>query len=122
MERKNDGTLPFAMSETSLGRELKRRRGKRPLREVAEGSGISIATLSRIEADLIELPGKDTLAAISRGYGLPLEMLAQLVYLGRPSPDADAASPTDEASPADSKGEEWPQPGATLRRPTPAIS
>lgn len=76
-------TIAFVMRETSLGQELRKRRGTRSLRDLAKETGLSHATLSRIEADLIELPSRDTLDAISRGYGLPLEMLAQLVYLGR---------------------------------------
>lgn len=82
MLRNSDARIGFVMSDTSLGKELKKRRGTRSLSEVSRDCGVSVATLSRIEAGHIETPSRETLTAISRGYDLPLEMLAQLVYCG----------------------------------------
>lgn len=82
--------LAFVISETSLGAVLRERRGTRSLRDMSTESNVDIGTLSRIERDLIEVPSRDTLAGISRAYGLPLEMLAQLVYCGSPHDPAPA--------------------------------
>lgn len=82
MVRKGSGNLGFVMSDTTLGAELHKARGTKSLSEIARDCGVSVATLSRIEAGAIETPSRETLAAISRGYDLPLEMLAQLVYCG----------------------------------------
>lgn len=80
--------LPFVIKETSLGSVLRERRGTRSLREMSAESGVDIGTLSRIERDLIEVPSRDTLAGISGAYGIPLELLAQLVYCGTPGHDS----------------------------------
>lgn len=82
MARKGSGNLRFVMSDTTLGKELLKKRSTRSLSEISRECGVSVATLSRIEAGLIETPSRETLAAISRGYDIPLEMLAQLVYCG----------------------------------------
>lgn len=70
------------VSVTNLGTELKSRRGSRSLSEISRESGVSVATLSRIEAGLIKMPSRETLTAVSIAYGMPLEALAQLVYTG----------------------------------------
>lgn len=75
-------SMGFAMSDTNLGAELKKLRGERSLRDVAAMTGINYATLSRIENNQIELPTRETLAALSRAYRTPLEQLAQLAYCG----------------------------------------
>ncbi len=79
------------MTDTSLGEELKKRRGDRSLSEISRATGVSVATLSRIEAGIIVTPSRDTLSAIAAEYGLPLEMLAQLVYCGRETPKLNPA-------------------------------
>lgn len=73
-----------SMSELTLGEELKRLRGKRSLREMSDLCGVDFSTLARVEAGKITTPSRDTLAAISQGYGIALEYAAQLVYCGRP--------------------------------------
>lgn len=98
MVRNTHVSLGFVMSDTSLGAELKKRRGKRSISEISRDCGVSVANLSRIEANIIETPSRDTLAAISRGYNMPLEMLAQLVYCG--SPATDQATPPSMKEPA----------------------
>lgn len=85
MKSKASGNIGFVMSDTSLGGELRRRRGDRSLSSMSQATGVSIATLSRIEAGKIETPSRETLTAISREYGMPLEVLAQLVYCGHPA-------------------------------------
>ena len=85
MISKAHAKLGFRMSDTSLGEELKKRRGARSLSEISRASGLSVATLSRIEAGKIETPSRETLAAIANEYGFPLEILAQLVYCGSPA-------------------------------------
>ena len=82
MKSKERSNLGFVISDTSLGAELRRARGNRSLNTISIASGVSIATLSRIEAGKIETPSRETLASISHGYGVPLEVLAQLVYCG----------------------------------------
>ncbi len=72
-------------SEKTLGEELKQVRAKRSLREMADLSGVAFSTLARVESGFITTPSRDTLEGISRGYGIPIETLAQLVYCGRPS-------------------------------------
>ena len=84
MSRNDAASIRFDMSQTSLGTELRRLRGERRLHQVADEAGITAATLSRIEADLIELPSRETLAALSRVYHVPLEHLGQLAYCGTP--------------------------------------
>jgi transcriptional regulator with XRE-family HTH domain len=66
---------------TRLGDELRRRRGTRSLSDVRRECGLAVSTLSRIEAGTIKTPGRETLAALARGYGLELGYLAWLVYL-----------------------------------------
>lgn len=82
MKRNTRDSIGFDMSETTLGAELKRLRGDRSLRAIAADTGINYATLSRIENGQIELPTRETLAALSRAYGTPLQTLAQLAYCG----------------------------------------
>lgn len=77
--------MGFSMSETTLGQELKRLRDDRSLREMADLCGVDFSTLGRIESGKIATPSRDTLAAVCRGYGMPLEYAAQLVYCGRPT-------------------------------------
>jgi transcriptional regulator with XRE-family HTH domain len=91
--RNTTDRMGLDMSDTSLGKELRKARGERGLRSVAAESGISIATLSRIESDLIELPGRETLAALSAVYGLPMNYLAQLAYCGSPQKDSTSVTP-----------------------------
>ena len=73
------------MSELTLGEEMKRLRGKRSLREMSTLCGVDFSTLARVEAGTITTPSRDTLAAISQGYGIALEYAAQLVYCGKPA-------------------------------------
>lgn len=89
MARNTRANVGFVISGTSLGAELRKRRGTRSLSEIARDCGVSVATLSRIEAGVIETPSRETLVAISNGYDLPLEMLAQLVYCGEPTTHRD---------------------------------
>lgn len=86
MERNKDSRITFDMADTSLGRELGKARAGRPLRKMVElcNNEVDIATLSRLERDLIETPSRKTMAAISLGYGIPLQFLAQLAYCGSP--------------------------------------
>lgn len=74
-----------SMSEKTLGEELKRLRGKRSLREMAELTGVPSSTLWRVEQGAITTPSRETLEGISQGYGIALEYAAQLVYCGRPT-------------------------------------
>lgn len=74
--------MPYNMSETTLGAELKRLRADRTLRDMSELCGVDFSTLGRIESGKIATPARDTLAAVCRGYGMPLEYAAQLVYCG----------------------------------------
>ena len=85
MKSKERGNVGFVISDTSLGAELRRARGDRSLNTISLACGVSIATLSRIEAGKIETPSRETLASISHAYGVPLEVLAQLVYCGHPA-------------------------------------
>lgn len=97
--------MGYTMSDTNLREQLTKARGSRSLSEIARSCGVSNATLSRIEAGLIDVPGRDTLAAISTGYGLPLEYLAQLVYCGAANVDpagADDTALSEDGSPPDS--------------------
>lgn len=75
--------VSFDMSETTLGTELKKARGLRTLREMERLTGVDFSLLSRIEHGKVAMPNRETLTAISSGYGLPLEYLAQLVYCGK---------------------------------------
>lgn len=70
------------MAETSLGKELLRLRGSRSLRTVASEIGISHSLLNLIEKDEVDLPRRDTMEALARYYGVPLEYLARLAYCG----------------------------------------
>lgn len=114
MRRKDSDSIGFVLSETTLGEQLTIRRGDRSLSEISRQCGVSVATLSRIEAGHIELPGKDTMRMISLAYGLPLEMLAQLAYCGghaaQPEISDDTASYENGASPADDR-DQWSQAG-----------
>ncbi len=74
--------MPYNMSDTTLGAELKRLRGDRTLRDMQEISGVDHSVLGRIEKGQIATPARDTLAAVCLGYGMPLEYAAQLVYCG----------------------------------------
>ncbi len=96
-------TIWVRMSETSLAEEMKRRRGESSLRDMAKACGIGsiYSTLGRIERGEIETPSRETLEAISVGYGLPLEYLAQLVYLGRPA--AGRETPSNGTPPAENE-------------------
>lgn len=82
MISKARSNIGFRMSDTSLGEELQKRRGSRSLSEISRATGVSVATLSRIEANKIETPSRETLHAIAHEYGMPVELLAQLVYCG----------------------------------------
>lgn len=93
MRSNGSGNMGFVLNQTTLGTELRKARGHRSLREISQETGVSIATLSRIESDLIGLPSRETLAALSNSYGLPLEMMAQLVYCGAPPPAVSLAQP-----------------------------
>ena len=109
--------MGYTMSETSLREQLTKARGTRSLSEIARNCGVSNATLSRIEAGLIEVPGRETLAAISAGYGLPLEWLAQLVYCGAATSDPEASDDTallEDGSPPDPNAA-WPTHGTRLK-------
>ena len=83
------GTIGYSMSEITLGQELKRRRGERSLREMAERCGVDFSTLARIENGKIATPSRETLAAVSNGYGIALEYAAQLVYCGKSQTETD---------------------------------
>lgn len=74
------------MMETNLGIEMRlaRKRLDLSLRDAAEKGGLQFTQLSRIERGLVRVPSRETLEAISYVYRLPLELLAQLVYLGNP--------------------------------------
>lgn len=74
--------MAYNMSDTTLGTELKRLRGDRTLRDMAALCGVDFSTLGRIESGKIATPARDTLAAVCRGYNMPLEYAAQLVYCG----------------------------------------
>lgn len=78
-----DATIAYSMSETTLGQEMRKKRGERSLRKMAELSGIDFSILARIENGRIVMPSRDTLAAISRGYDMPMEHAALLVYCGK---------------------------------------
>ena len=95
MISKARSTIGYRMSDTSLGEELQKRRGTRSLSEISRATGISVATLSRIEANKIATPSRETLHAIAHEYGMPVEILAQLVYCG-----AHRRSPNPVAVPA----------------------
>lgn len=82
MKSKERANVGFVISDTSLGAELRKARGDRSLNTIASATGVSIATLSRLESGKIETPSRETLAAISPAYRIPLEVLAQLVYCG----------------------------------------
>jgi transcriptional regulator with XRE-family HTH domain len=84
--------LGFDMSNTTLGIELRKaRRGMgMTLKDMADRTGVELSVLSRIESEKIPMPKRETLSAISGGYGLPLEYLAQLVYCGKPAEDQPA--------------------------------
>jgi len=73
-------SIGFDMSDTTLGTELRRLRGGRSLRDITKATGINYGTLSRIENDRIDLPTRETLAALSEVYQVPLSTLAQLAY------------------------------------------
>lgn len=115
MERNKRPTMGFDVSNTSLGQELAKKRNGRPFREMARlcENEVDIATLSRLERDQIETPSRRTMAAISRGYEMPMEYLAQLAYCGTPNHDPEGSDDTavnpleDAPSAADSKGT-WP--------------
>ena len=85
MVSKIGGMLGFDMSNTTLGAELRKaRRGMDlSLEKMAPLVGVNLTTLWRLESDKIGTPSRETLAAVSRSYGLPLEYLAQLVYCGK---------------------------------------
>lgn len=85
MVSKMRAILSFDMSETTLGVELRKARGDRTLKDMEALTGVDMSLLSRIETDKVPMPKRETLATISRGYGLPLEYLAQLVYCGKPA-------------------------------------
>jgi len=80
------------MSTTTLGTELRKaRRGMGlSLEKMAPRAGVTFPTLSRLESNKIATPSRETLAAVSRSYGLPLEYLAQLVYCGATAEDEPA--------------------------------
>jgi transcriptional regulator with XRE-family HTH domain len=88
--------LSFRMMDTSLGAELKRKRGTQSLREIAVSCGVSFSLLARIERDEVKTPSRETLQGIAAGYGLPLEYLAQLVYLGDPEAIDHSDSPANK--------------------------
>lgn len=79
--------MAYNMSDTTLGTELKRLRADRTLRDMQALCGVDHSVLGRIEKGQIATPSRDTLAAVCRGYGMPLEYAAQLVYCGA-DPDA----------------------------------
>jgi transcriptional regulator with XRE-family HTH domain len=121
MARNNGGILSLSMSEMSLGAALRAARGDRTLRDMEALTGVNFSLLARIENGKVEMPGRETLAAISRGYGLPLEYLAQLVYLGRRPEERDAADDTPHSDVARSPAENEPPcekapPGRRRRR------
>ena len=92
MNGKTRVTLGFDMSNTTLGVELRKaRRGMGlSLEGMVPRTELNLSTLSRLETDKIGTPSRDTLSAASRGYGLPLEYLAQLVYCGATAEDQAA--------------------------------
>ncbi len=75
-------TMRSMIADTTLGQLLKTVRGDRSLRHMAEACGVGHSLLSQIEADEVQLPRKDTMDAISRGYGIPLDTLARFAYCG----------------------------------------
>jgi transcriptional regulator with XRE-family HTH domain len=74
--------LNEAMADTTLGKELRRLRAGRSLRDVAADVGISHSLLGQIENDGVDLPRRDTMDALASYYGVPLEYLARLAYCG----------------------------------------
>jgi transcriptional regulator with XRE-family HTH domain len=74
--------LDKAMAETTLGKELRRLRAGRSLRDVAADVGISHSLLGQIENDGVDLPRRETMDALAHYYGVPLEYLARLAYCG----------------------------------------
>ena len=96
------------MSETSLGAELRTKRGSRSLSDISRECGLPVSTLSRVEKGEIETPGRAVLEAISFGYGLPLEYLAQLVYLGKHPQEREPADDTPASELASSPAENEP--------------
>ena len=85
--------LDEVMAETTLGKELRRLRGERSLRDVASEVGISHSLLGQIENDGVDLPRRDTMDALANFYGVRLDYLARLAYCGgRPAEPVSATA------------------------------
>lgn len=93
------------MSDTNLGTELRKARGERSLSEISRLCGLPVSTLSRIEKGEIEVPTRSTLETISGAFNLPLEYLAQLVYLGKRPADLEVDEDTPASNIASSPAE-----------------
>ena len=62
---------------SKLSTRLTELRGRRSLREMAQRTGLALATLSRIESGQ-RVPSIDTLVRLARGYGAKWVELVQL--------------------------------------------
>jgi transcriptional regulator with XRE-family HTH domain len=114
----------WAMEEVSLPQLLREARAGRSLREMARRSGLSVMTIKRLEDGDIDLPTRETMAALSEAYDTPLDDLARAAYrtLFRRAEVTDRTKdvlPTDDAAPfevipaAESNEGKWAGAGRT---------
>jgi hypothetical protein len=68
------------MQEVTLPEVLKEARGKRSYNEMGRLCKLPVATIHRVETGAVALPNRDTLEALSRGYGVDLDRLALVAY------------------------------------------
>lgn len=104
--------------ETTLGSLLRLARGDRTLAEMSELSGLHLMTIQRVESGAIVLPKRETMAALARGYNIPLELLARVAYCGGLDNEPEGSDDTplgDEAAPADDR-DTWHEPARPTRR------
>lgn len=96
------------MSDLTLGSVLTAARGNRPLRHMASLTGIDHSLLAKIEKGEVALPRRETMYAIANGYGLDIDFLARVAYMGGGNP-AEAADSTglDSPAPAASNEAQW---------------
>ena len=103
--RNGPASIAYKMSSTDLAAELRKARGDRSLSDISRLCGLPVSTLSRLEKREIEIPTKQTLEVLSGVYGLPLEYLAQLVYLGKRPAEPEAQDDTPASNIASSPAE-----------------
>lgn len=72
--------MPTVIQEVTLQEVLTSRRGRRSYSEMGRLCGLSAMTVSRIETGAVALPNRDTLEALSRGYGVAKDTLARAAY------------------------------------------